>query len=263
MRRKKGRTGPSFAAALALAAPWSAGPLLAAEPAIEPAMREQMAADRDAIASQGRVNELSDETSDLLLEYRQMLSETQSLERYADQLATQVQSQTDEIEFVRGQMVEIETTAREVLPLMQRMLDTLERFVELDLPFQLDERRKRVAGLEEVMNRADVTISEKYRRIVEAYQIEMEYGRTLEAYQGDLGEGEPVRTVRFLRIGRVALLYQTLDGAETGYWDAEQARWVTDDSYRSAVKHGFEVADKVGAPDLLRAPVAAPTESPS
>jgi hypothetical protein len=114
-----------------------------------------------------------------------------------------------------------------------------------------------------MMSRADVSVSEKYRRIIEAYQIETEYGHTLEAYQGDLEEGDEVRTVRFLRIGRVALLYQTMDGEETGYWDANRKAWVVDDSYRSAVKHGFEVADKVGAPDLLRAPVPAPAESQS
>ena len=73
-----------------------------------------------------------------------------------------------------------------------------------------------------MMSRADVTISEKYRRILEAYQVELDYGRTLEAYEGKLGSGDDARTVQFLRVGRVALLYQTLDGKETGYWDARQ-----------------------------------------
>jgi hypothetical protein len=113
------------------------------------------------------------------------------------------------------------------------------------------------------MNRADVTISEKYRRILEAYQIEIEYGRTLETYQGELGGGEAAPTVRFLRIGRVALLYQTLDGEKTGYFDAGRKAWVEDDSYRSAVRHGFAVADKAIAPDLLRAPIPAPLEGRS
>jgi hypothetical protein len=109
-----------------------------------------------------------------------------------------------------------------------------------------------------MMGRADVSISEKYRRILEAYQIETEYGRTLEAYQGELGSGEGARTVRFLRLGRIALLYQTMDGKETGYWNASTKAWVVDDSYRGAVRHGFAVADKAGAPDLLIAPVPAP-----
>ena len=88
---------------------------------------------------------------------------------------------------IEQQLLEIETTSREVLPLMQQMLDTLEQFVALDVPFLLEERTKRVATLKEMMARADVTISEKYRRILEAYQVEMDYGRTIEAYEGELG----------------------------------------------------------------------------
>jgi hypothetical protein len=134
--------------------------------------------------------------------------------------------------------------------------------VELDLPFLQGERRKRVASLKETLGRADVSISEKYRRIFEAYQIENDYGRTLEAYQGEIA-GADARTVRFLRVGRVTLLYQTLDGEETGYWDAHQKAWVRDDSYRRAVVKGFEVADKVGAPDLITAPIPAPVATQS
>ncbi len=232
-------------------------------PSLEPVVKEQVSADDAAVTSQERVTALSDETRDILLQYRQYLRETESLREYGEQLAAQVRSQTEEIEFVKQQLVEIETTAREVLPLMQKMLDTLERFVKLDLPFQLEERRRRVASLRDAMDRADVTISEKYRRIIEAYQIEAEYGRTLEAYQGELGEGPEARTVRYLRLGRVALLYQTLDGEGTGYWDSQQKSWVEDNSYRSAVRLGFGVADKARAPDLLTAPVPAPTESRS
>jgi hypothetical protein len=256
---------PARALALAVALAWGVAPSAAVEPEarIGAALEEQLAADAAGVASQQRVDQLSDETRDALLQYRQYLTEAQTLREYTEQLAAQVESQRGEIDFVHEQLVEIEDTARVVLPLMQKMVDRLERFVALDLPFQLEERRKRVAGLKETLGRADVTISEKYRRIVEAYQIEIEYGRTLEAYQGGLGEAEGARSVRFLRIGRIALLYQTLDGKETGYWDARQGKWVEDGSYRSAVKHGFAVADKVGAPDLLTAPVPAPVESRS
>jgi hypothetical protein len=111
------------------------------------------------------------------------------------------------------------------------------------------------------MGRADVAISEKYRRIVEAYQVEMDYGRTIEAYEGELaGEAGDPRTVQFLRVGRVTLLYQTLDGHETGYWDVEQKRWVVDDAYAHSFKEGIAVAKKARAPEMLIVPVPAPQE---
>lgn len=231
--------------------------------ALEAVVEEQVASDRAAAASQHRVEEIDDETRELLRRYKQLTSEAESMNVYSDQLAVQVKSQRDEIAFVEQQLQQIEHTARDVLPMLEDLVDKLDRFVSLDLPFLLEERTKRVAGLEDALKRADVTISEKYRRIIEAYQIELDYGRTLEAYQGELtGAGEP-RTVQFLRIGRIALLYQTLDGKETGYWNADKKAWVVDDSFRQAVKDGFSVALKQGAPELLIAPVSAPRESSS
>ena len=146
---------------------------------------------------------------------------------------------------------------------MQRMLDTLEQFVSLDVPFLLDERTKRVSTLKDMMSRADVTISEKYRRIVEAYQVEMDYGRTIEAYEAKLGSEADARTVQFLRVGRVALMYQTLDGSETGYWDQDARQWVVNNDYRRSFEHAVAVAKKQSAPDLIRVPVPAPKESQS
>jgi hypothetical protein len=114
-----------------------------------------------------------------------------------------------------------------------------------------------------MMNRADVTISEKFRRIIEAYQVEMDYGRTIEAYEGKLGEAADARTVQFLRVGRVGLLYQTLDGKETGYWDARQKTWVVDNNYGHSFVEGIAVARKTRAPEMLILPVPAPKEAKS
>jgi hypothetical protein len=221
---------------------------------LERAIDEQVGVDQEARTSQERVDQLDDETQKLLSEYRRALADAESYTTYATQLEAQVQSQRDELAEMDRQLQEVETTSREVLPLMQSMLDTLEQFVGLDVPFLMEERSKRVATLREMMTRADVAISEKYRRIVEAYQVEMDYGRTIEAYEGQLAgaSGDP-RTVQFLRVGRVTLLYQTLDGGETGYWDADQKSWVVDDTYAHGFKEGLAVAGKARARDIDRA----------
>jgi hypothetical protein len=111
------------------------------------------------------------------------------------------------------------------------------------------------------MRRADVSVSERYRRIVEAYGVEMEYGRTIESYRDEIDNGEEPRSVDLLRVGRVALLYQTLDGAETGYWNADTNEWVVDDSYRAAVREGLRIAKQQAAPDLMIVPVRSPKEA--
>lgn len=159
---------------------------------------------------------------------------------------------------IERQLLEIETTNREVQPLMAQMVATLDQFVQLDVPFLLDERTARVEILKEMLPRADVPISEKYRKILEAYQIELDYGHTLDAYQGRLKTGAEERTVEFVRLGRVSLMYRTLDGADTGYWDAKQKKWISDPSYRDDIQQALRVARGQGAKELLIVPVPAP-----
>lgn len=203
--------------------------------------------------SQKRVDKLADEKQDLADQYRNTLRESDSLKLYIQQLKAQLRSQEEEKDSVRGEIREIARTNVEILPLMQDMLATLGQFVELDTPFLQDERRERVKKLNEMMPRADVTVSEKFRRIVEAYQIEIDYGRTIESYRGALSG----KDVDFLRVGRVSLLYQTPDGKETGYWDRDKKGWVVDDGYADGVREGLKVARKQTSPDLLIVPIQA------
>ena len=229
----------------------------AADP-LATAVAAQSEADKAAAASQARIDALDEQTQGVAAKYVQALADVDSLNKYNEQLARQVQAQDAEVASLEQQLAALQVTEREVQPLMQQMLDTLEQFVALDVPFLVDERAKRVANLKDMMARADVASAEKYRRLLEAYQIELEYGRTLDAYEGKLGDGDAARVVSFVRLGRVSLMYQTLDGGETGYWDQGKREWHRDDSYAKAVRDALRVARKQGAPDLLRVPVPAP-----
>jgi hypothetical protein len=238
-------------------------PAVLAAPAgaqLQEALTAQVQVDRDAAAAQVELNGIRERTQDAAGRYAQAMADAESLERFNAQLAEQVQSQEEEIGSIEKQLLEIETTNREVQPLMQQMVETLSRFVELDVPFLLEERTARVQNLKDIMPRADITISEKYRRILEAYQIELEYGRTLSAYEGRLGTGADARTVEFAQLGRVSLMYRTLDGEETGYWDANPKMWVIDNSYAQAIEKAIRVANGDDNADLLTVPVPAPQE---
>lgn len=221
---------------------------------LEHAIETQVKTDVAAQESQKQVDNLADETTQMLAEYRETLRQTESLRAYNDQLNKLVISQQGELESIGLQLRNIETTQRDIVPLMLSMIDSMAQFVELDVPFLPDERQQRVVQLQTLMERADVTLAEKYRRILEAYQVETEYGRTIEAYQGELILDENARTVDFLRIGRVSLYYLTLDGLEAGIWD--QKKWQKlDDKYRQAISQALKVAKKQLPPDLLVLPV--------
>jgi multidrug efflux pump subunit AcrA (membrane-fusion protein) len=222
-------------------------------------VNEQIRAEQAAQQSQRRVDSLDDETTRMLNEYRDLMTQNDSLRGYTKQLDAQVRSQAQELAALDVQISQVENTSREVLPMMARMLETLVSFVRLDMPFLPEERSKRLDNLQAMMDRADVSVAEKYRRLVEAYQIEMEYGRTVEAYEGQLGE----RTVDFLRLGRVGLMYRTMDGREAGYWDQGQKKWVVADEYAEPMRQALKIARHQAAPDLILAPVPAAKEGAS
>jgi hypothetical protein len=147
------------------------------------------------------------------------------------------------------------------VPLMDRMIAGLEQFVALDVPFLEEERKNRVQNLQSLLERQDVSVAEKFRRVMEAYQIENEYGRTIENYKGSLEIGGLVREVDFLRIGRVTLVYQTTDGQSQGVWDQGSGQWVALGSeYRNRIRQGLRVARRQIAPELLLLPVPAPED---
>ena len=69
MTHKASRTSRALAAVLAAAAAWCAAPAAKAEAeqSIQPALKEQLATDAAAAASQERINGFSDETREMLL----------------------------------------------------------------------------------------------------------------------------------------------------------------------------------------------------
>jgi hypothetical protein len=216
---------------------------------------------RQEAKTQKRIDKLDDETKAMLEEYQRLSRELEVLEVYDAQLERLVTSQQAEKTSLQQQMQSLELTQREIVPLMLRMLAWLEEFVAIDQPFLPEERTLRIQQLKALMDRADVSVGEKYRRVLEAYQIEMEYSRTIEYSRGELASGEQTRTVDFLRIGRVGLYYMTLDHAEVGFWNPATARWeVLPERYHQSIREGLRIARKQAAPDLLRLPVSAPRE---
>ena len=157
---------------------------------------------------------------------------------------------------IRQQIEDVTTIDRTIIPHMFRMIDGREAFVNLDTPFLIDERKARVARLRALMDRSDANPAEKYRKILEAFEIENEYGRTIEAYEGDLEVEGVNRTVNFLRLGRVTWLYQTLDGDESAVWSREQNGWVDlDGDFDSEIRANIRIAKEQAAPNLLIVPL--------
>lgn len=212
--------------------------------------------------SQSRIDELSDEARELLQQYRTVMKEVEGLRVYNRQLDRQISSQEEEKQELNESIEQVTLIERQVMPLMTRMIDALDQFVELDVPFLMEEREDRVERLRDIIDRADVEVAEQFGQILNAYQIENEYGRTMEAYTDEIDLDGQTMVVDFLRVGRVALMYQTADGARSGVWNQEERRWEElPASYSTPIRNGIRMAREQMSVDLLTLPIPGPEAS--
>ena len=230
---------------------------------IEPVLETSRQAAEGTAQSQERIDELDERTQELLSQYRASLKQLEQLERYNASQQRQVDSQRSEIDSLNRDIDNIASLQRAMQPLMEDMVDGLARLVEADVPFLMDERRSRVERLQAAMDDPSRTPAQRYRMVVEAYQIENEYGRTIEAYRGDIEvDGRLYENVDFLRIGRVSLIFRTDDDRVMKRYDVESQSWVDLDlSYLQDVKTAARVAREAIPPELIFMPVTAPQES--
>ena len=213
--------------------------------------------------AQQQINSVADQTEKIINDYRTVTKVVDGLRVYNALLQTQLDNQEAEMQALNDSIANVALIERQIVPLMIRMVDALDEFVQLDTPFLEKERAERIERLREVMERSDVSAAEKFRIVIEGYQIENDYGRTIEAYKGSTEINGNQLEVDFLRIGRVALLYQTVGGEHTGAWDATQGKFIElpPATYQKQVLDGLKIARKQVAPDLLVVPVAAPTRA--
>lgn len=210
--------------------------------------------------SQQRVDRLAGETNTLLTDYRQVNKQIDGLRVYNERLERQIANQERRIADYESDIQGVTVIQRQMMPLMIRMIDGLDEFISLDVPFHLSDREREVQRLRRNVDRADLTVAEKFRQVLEAYKFELEYGRSIDTYQGTVEVGGVEREVNFFRVGRIALLYQTTDTEVTGAWDQAERRWVELDSreYRNAVMQGLRIARRQAAIDILKLPISAP-----
>ena len=219
---------------------------------------------QQAQANQETLAEIADVTEDRLEDYLQLVREIEDLEIYNNVLTAQVEDQRRQLRVLNESIDNVDTIERQILPLMNRMIDGLERFIDLDIPFLLDDRYARVERLRALMFRSDVTPAEQFRNVLEAWIIEMDdYGMYGESYTDliETPDGQ-MREVDILRIGRVALLYVTPDGSQAGAWNKNTGSWERlEDSLIEDIRFGIESYETGQLNDLFIAPVPAPEDN--
>lgn len=215
----------------------------------------------DGAKSQAKIDELTDQTRDLLSQYKTVMKVVDGLRVYNQQQRRLISNQEEELKELDESIDQVTIIERQIGPLIERMIDNLEKFVELDIPFLISEREDRIEFLKDTLDRADVSVAEKFSQVLQAYQIENTYGTTIEAYTDVIELDGKSRQVDMLKWGRVALVFQTPDQEVTGVWDNNARQWVIlDDEFRIGVRDGLRIARKTQTADLVTLPVPAPGE---
>ncbi len=234
---------------------------LATAQSLEKPIEERVKANESGAQSQKLVEEVATATDGLVGEYRLTMKKIESLDIFNNQLRAVVQSQDEELASLQRQIGEVGEVSRAVTPLMLKMIDSLDKFIALDVPFDLEKRKDRVNQLRVLMRRSDVVDAERYRRILEAYQIENDYGRTIESYVGTVSRDGAEVPVSYLRVGRIGLMYKTDDGAEVGFYNTKTRGFEPLGSeYMGWVSQALRVAKKQAAPELIKVPLPQPEQ---
>ncbi|MFK8013310.1 MAG: DUF3450 domain-containing protein [Marinicellaceae bacterium] len=215
---------------------------------------------KEAQSSQAKVDKIVDSSQARLVEYRSLLKQVDGLKVYNEQLSTQIESQLRLIDKFETSTAQVAIIERQMLPLIMKMVESLGEFVDLDLPFHEQERAERMLFLEENLERADVDISEKFRQILEVYQIENEYGRKIDSYSQIINIDGTDHEVDVLRIGRVAMVAQTKDTKLSAAYDNAAKKWTAIDNgtYRNSIKNGIRMAKKQATINVMTMPIPAP-----
>lgn len=207
--------------------------------------------------SQVEIDDIYLKTRNLLEDYHSLLKVVDGLKTYNKILAKQLDNQDQEIATLEESIANAAVIERQILPLLDRMLDALKAYIQADVPFLYDERIARLENLGRLMFMSELSNAEKTRRVFEAFQIENDFGNTIESYKGTLELGDSAFDVDYLRVGRVAFMYRTVGSDRYGYWDKDSQAWkeMRESLYKRNIDKGIKMARQEMAPELLTIPI--------
>ena len=206
--------------------------------------------------AQKKIDNLDIKSKEIYYEFKDTVAEYKSLKTYDDQLQEIINAQKSEIKSILKQIDSLDSTNKDILPFLKRMIDVLREFVLLDMPFLKDERIATVDNLDEIILQANVTTAEKFRKVFEAYQSEYNFGNTIETYSGTMELNNNDTAVIFFRLGRIGLYYSSLDYKKTGYWDNSKQEWVhTKGKLSNELKAAIDIANRQAPPNFINLPI--------
>ena len=229
---------------------------IGAQDIVDETLNSQVDANIPGVVAQKEIDNLDEQAKKLYYEFKDTVSEYEGLRRYDDQLEKIVFSQEEEINSILKQIDSLDNVNKEILPFLKETIDSLRKFVNLDIPFLKESRLARLDNLDSIILKSNVTTAEKFRKVFEAYQVETAFGNTIETYPGFIElEGQTI-TVDYFRMGRLGWYYRSANGKESGYWNKFEDSWVhTNGKLNDEIKLALDIANRQTPPNFITLPV--------
>ncbi len=191
-------------------------------------------------------------------EYDRLKEENEQL-AFANANLTQKRGDLEKsIQDLTREKEEAQRIRTELAPFLKELLNRLKSLVTSDIPFLSRERNDRLARLEVILDDPDITIAEKYRKMMEALFVEAEYGNTVEVYREKIVVDGAEVLADIFRMGRVALFFLALDRENAGIFDVAANQWHTLDKTRvPAIEAVVEMAAKHRPMEVVALPLGA------
>lgn len=221
------------------------------------ALDASLAAQRAARESQQRIDKLDAETRALRDKRRAAEWHALQLAAYAEQLEQEALAAEQQRAGLQAELERVASTGTDLLPLTQRMLAELEAHVAGDLPFLQEIRRRRIDEARALLDDPQRGQAEKFRRVLDAWRSEVEYGYTIGAEDAATDCAGKPGAATLVRIGRVGLYCVAAEARAGARWDRAAKRWVPleDDDTVAEVARAAAMAREKEPAGLLVLPV--------
>ena len=196
------------------------------------------------------------EKEKLTLYYDQLIDRKNVLIAQNEKLVKEIAEIEHRIDNREKELEKIEHIQKEIRPLIDHLFGQLHRLITTGLPFLTDERSRRLDRLHELQNDPEVTLSELFRRIMEALLIEAEYGNTIEVYQKMLDLSDKQVLANIFRLGGLALFFQTPDKQICGFFNTASGSWqILPSSYNEDIGKAIEIGKKRHPAEFVNLPL--------
>jgi chromosome segregation ATPase len=229
----------------------------AASAQLDEALRTAQQSTQEGAQAQRQIDDIADRTAGLESQYLALRQQIEDQRIFIEQQQVFLRSQQNEIEELTAQLDRVSGIERDLTPMMLEMFVRLEEFIANDLPFQAEQRQARLDNIERTLGDANVSPAEKYRVILNAYEIEASYGRGLSTYTEEVDVDGTPEQADILRFGRLAMIRIIRGDLEIMTADNREWRPLSG-QYANNVQRALRIAQEVTTPEVFVAPLPGP-----